>query len=189
MSDRQYTSHNYFWLNLKPKYIFAFGFSFIFVLTFVSIVLEIFYYFGPCVFKVITNDHSLNSVTDEALCLITFFWCCFLLSLSDYFRMETPLAEGDTVNVECQDAEEWAVDGTQGLLVLHPDCLMSGTSVVAGVFCRRKAVLNELFKGYDPPNKHMVIGSLLHQVFQKVNFAISFISGHKKLVACNIFST
>ncbi|CAG0883234.1 unnamed protein product [Darwinula stevensoni] len=93
--------------------------------------------------------------TQLQVCILRSFW------------METPLKEGDTVNVECQDTEEWVIDGTQGLLVLHPDCLMSGTSVVAGVFCRRKAVLNELFKGYDPPNKHMVIGSLLHQVFQK----------------------
>ena len=52
--------------------------------------------------------------------------------------------------------------------MVNPDYLISGTSVVAGVFCRRKAVLNERFKGFDAGNKVMLIGTLVHELFQEV---------------------
>ena len=53
-------------------------------------------------------------------------------------------------------------------MVINPDFLISGTSVVSGVFCRRKAVLNERFKGIDSSNQIMLVGSLVHQLFQEV---------------------
>jgi DNA replication factor Dna2 len=34
-------------------------------------------------------------------------------------------------------------------MVLHPDHLLSGTSIVSSLFCMRKAVLNERFKGLE----------------------------------------
>jgi DNA replication ATP-dependent helicase Dna2 len=40
-----------------------------------------------------------------------------------------------------------------GLLVVHPDLLLSGTSIVSSLFCMRKAVLNERFKGVEGKRK------------------------------------
>ncbi|KAF2347926.1 DNA replication factor Dna2 N-terminal [Trinorchestia longiramus] len=56
----------------------------------------------------------------------------------------------------------------QGVLIINPDELLSGTSVVAGCFCRRKAALAETFRGVDGSNQVMLVGSLVHQLFQDV---------------------
>ena len=61
--------------------------------------------------------------------------------------------EGDTVNVLAERDESsggaFKVDDMSGLLVVNPDALVSGTSVVSTLFCMRKAVLNETFKGME----------------------------------------
>ena len=66
--------------------------------------------------------------------------------------MTTEVKSGDVVNVLADydaEAEAFVLDDLNGLLVLHPDFLISGTSVVSTLFCMRKAVLNEKFKGLD----------------------------------------
>lgn len=47
---------------------------------------------------------------------------------------------------------QFVVNNHQGLLILHPDHLISSTSVVSGVFCKRKAVLQERWRGIDSAN-------------------------------------
>ena len=42
--------------------------------------------------------------------------------------------------------KDWVIDDMNGLLVVNPDVLISGTSIVSTLFCMRKAVLNERFK-------------------------------------------
>ena len=57
--------------------------------------------------------------------------------------------QGDIVNVLGLDEEvnkDWVIDDMNGLLVVNPDMLISGTSIVSTLFCMRKAVLNERFK-------------------------------------------
>ena len=60
---------------------------------------------------------------------------------------------GDVVNViqakEGALEKEVIIDDSAGLLVVNPDRLISGTSVVATLFCQRKAILNDLFRGLD----------------------------------------
>lgn len=66
--------------------------------------------------------------------------------------MTTEVKRGDVVNVLADydgEAGAFVLDDLNGLLVLHPDFLISGTSVVSTLFCMRKAVLNEKFKGLD----------------------------------------
>ena len=66
------------------------------------------------------------------------------------------------------------IDGRSGLIVVSPDMLVSGTSVVSSLFCRRKAVLSERFRKSDPANRVMLTGTLVHRLFQKVNFLCKF---------------
>ena len=40
--------------------------------------------------------------------------------------------------------------------------------MVAGCFCQRKAVLEERFKGMDRGNQVMLVGTIVHQLFQEV---------------------
>nr|XP_027220953.1 LOW QUALITY PROTEIN: DNA replication ATP-dependent helicase/nuclease DNA2-like [Penaeus vannamei] len=87
------------------------------------------------------------------------------------FWSQSMVSEGDIVHILYTEASEdghFTVNNTQGLIVINPDFLISGTSVVSGVFCRRKAVLNERFRGLDPGNQLMLIGSLVHELFQEV---------------------
>lgn len=81
------------------------------------------------------------------------------------------------------------VNGDAGFIVTQPDHLISGTSVVGALFCRRKGVLTDKFSGIDSCNKivsllgilqrvhprtrieiqfQMTIGSLVHELFQIV---------------------
>lgn len=69
-------------------------------------------------------------------------------------RLDIPLSPGDRVSIVAtrDAANQYCVGNTSGLLVLRPDHLMSSTSVVAGVFCKRKAILQERWKGIDSAN-------------------------------------
>ncbi|GBP65927.1 hypothetical protein EVAR_89420_1 [Eumeta japonica] len=76
---------------------------------------------------------------------------------------------GDIVSIIATKSSEnvYCVNNSTGLLVIRPDYLISSTSVVSGVFCRRKAVLQERFKGLDSSNTAMTIGILVHELVQK----------------------
>ena len=50
--------------------------------------------------------------------------------------------EGDAIH----DVTEVTVDSTKNLIVVHPDVLISSTSVASSLRCPRRAVLNDLFK-------------------------------------------
>ncbi len=85
------------------------------------------------------------------------------------------VSEGDTVNVldpstpssEAAAPNSVVVDDTSGLLVVNPDRLVSGTSIVATMFCQRKALLGEMFKGFEGGNKTMFVGTVLHELLQE----------------------
>ncbi|KAG8226891.1 hypothetical protein J437_LFUL005650 [Ladona fulva] len=65
---------------------------------------------------------------------------------------------GDVINIRCESKYEgtWILgdethkpSGNMGLLVEHPDILIAGTSVVGSLFCPRKSVLADRFRGYE----------------------------------------
>lgn len=45
--------------------------------------------------------------------------------------------------------------------------LISGTSIASSIRCMRRAVLSETFKSSDSATHQMLIGTILHEVFQK----------------------
>uniref|UniRef100_H2ZHQ4 DNA replication ATP-dependent helicase/nuclease n=1 Tax=Ciona savignyi TaxID=51511 RepID=H2ZHQ4_CIOSA len=61
------------------------------------------------------------------------------------------------------------VDDKNNILVLHPDALISGTTVSNGLGCLRRAILNERFKiptNADNISPVMLVGTIVHSVFQ-----------------------
>ncbi|XP_049819386.1 DNA replication ATP-dependent helicase/nuclease DNA2 isoform X2 [Aethina tumida] len=85
------------------------------------------------------------------------------------FWMHTQLQENDTVHIIAQKVEnEWIVNNDFGLLVFEPDDLISSTSVVNTIFCKRKSVLSERFHSFEPTNHHMIIGTIVHDLLQTV---------------------
>ncbi|XP_063541487.1 DNA replication ATP-dependent helicase/nuclease DNA2 [Cydia strobilella] len=98
-----------------------------------------------------------NATNNRATCFVEGIW------------LHTPLHPGDIVSIlTARDSSgSFTVTNSSGLLVLRPDRLVSSTSVVAGVFCQRKAVLQERWRGIDSANTAMTIGILVHELVQK----------------------
>ncbi len=64
----------------------------------------------------------------------------------------TQVSVGDAIHVLTDWDDElkaYRVDNSNGIVVVEPDFLVSGTSVVSSLFCKRKAVLNERFRGIE----------------------------------------
>lgn len=85
-------------------------------------------------------------------------------------------APGDDVNVLLTPGHAWAHDaagaahatltnGSEGLVVLHPDMLCSGTAIATALRCPRQAMLQE--KGVGVPGKAACIGTLMHELVER----------------------
>uniref|UniRef100_A0A0A1X334 DNA replication ATP-dependent helicase/nuclease n=1 Tax=Zeugodacus cucurbitae TaxID=28588 RepID=A0A0A1X334_ZEUCU len=83
----------------------------------------------------------------------------------------TDVKRDDIISLICVWDEKlqcYKVNNEHGFCVTNPDTLISSTSVVGSLFCRRKAVLQERFKGIDANSKIMVVGSMVHEMLQLV---------------------
>jgi hypothetical protein len=104
--------------------------------------------------------------------------CIFSCYFRFYFRLNTSIKEGDDVHIHADWYESFdenfenydlaIIDRQSGLIVVNPDLLVSGTSVVSSLFCQRKAVLSERFRGVEPTNQVMLNGTVVHRLLQKV---------------------
>ncbi|CAG9821751.1 unnamed protein product [Phaedon cochleariae] len=107
---------------------------------------------------------------EKAICNLQGFW------------VHTMLGIGDIVHVTAkQIGQEWIVDNDVGLLVYEPDLLISTTSVVNSLWCKRRSVLTERFRGFEPSNKQMLVGTLVHSLLQFV--LRNKVSSDKQMVA------
>uniref|UniRef100_A0A671EGD4 DNA replication ATP-dependent helicase/nuclease n=1 Tax=Rhinolophus ferrumequinum TaxID=59479 RepID=A0A671EGD4_RHIFE len=102
---------------------------------------------------IITATKSLNY---KELCILRNDWC------------SVPVEPGDIIHLEghCK-SDTWTIDEDSGYLILYPDMLISGTSIASSIRCMRRAVLSESFRNSDPATRQMLIGTILHEVFQK----------------------
>ncbi|XP_063817674.1 DNA replication ATP-dependent helicase/nuclease DNA2 isoform X2 [Pseudophryne corroboree] len=76
---------------------------------------------------------------------------------------------GDIIHLEgnCALQNTWTIDQDSGYLILYPDHLISGTSIANSIRCMRRSVLSEKFKVCDKGTRQMLIGTMLHDIFQK----------------------
>ncbi|XP_052600809.1 DNA replication ATP-dependent helicase/nuclease DNA2 [Peromyscus californicus insignis] len=92
----------------------------------------------------------------QELCILRNGWC------------SVPVEPGDIIHLEGnRTSETWVIDDDSGYFILYPDLLISGTSVASSIRCVRRAVLSETFRVSDPATRQMLIGTILHEVFQK----------------------
>uniref|UniRef100_A0A8C9I2I3 DNA replication ATP-dependent helicase/nuclease n=1 Tax=Piliocolobus tephrosceles TaxID=591936 RepID=A0A8C9I2I3_9PRIM len=102
---------------------------------------------------VITASQSLEN---KELCILRNDWC------------SVPVEPGDIIHLEGDcTSDTWIIDKDFGYLILYPDILISGTSIASSIRCMRRAVLSEIFRSSDPATRQMLIGTVLHEVFQK----------------------
>ncbi|EDL97369.1 rCG60675 [Rattus norvegicus] len=106
------------------------------------------------------EKHLLITVSQEGeqevLCILRNGWS------------SVPVEPGDIIHIEGDcTSEPWIVDDDFGYFILSPDMLISGTSVASSIRCLRRAVLSETFRVSDTATRQMLIGTILHEVFQK----------------------
>ncbi|KFB48819.1 AGAP004685-PA-like protein [Anopheles sinensis] len=93
---------------------------------------------------------------------------CFLASPWNTLEHITP---GLVVSVQAvrdeSNSGHFIVNSKDGFFVTNPDQLISGTTVVGALFCRRRGVLQEMFRAIDADNQQMHIGTLSHEIFQQ----------------------
>lgn len=84
------------------------------------------------------------------------------------------MSQGDVVSVTGTfnvDRKLFIIGNESGTIVVHPDHLISGTSVVGSIFCARKAVLAERFRAVDDAGGDskiiMHVGSIVHEILQR----------------------
>lgn len=63
------------------------------------------------------------------------------------------------------------VDDAEGLLILHPDQLVSSTVIADSFSCIRRAVLQERVKASSDATPPLVYGTILHEIFQEALLA------------------
>lgn len=96
-----------------------------------------------------------TETNEQAVCMVQGFW------------MHLKLCIGDTIHIMAvKSGDNWLVNNSAGYLVFEPDLLVSSTSVVNSVFCKRRSVFKEQFRGFDPTNKFMIVGQMVHGLLQ-----------------------
>uniref|UniRef100_A0A336MTG1 CSON005781 protein n=1 Tax=Culicoides sonorensis TaxID=179676 RepID=A0A336MTG1_CULSO len=114
--------------------------------------------------------------------------CC--TDLSNHVLLEFPWNEvhvksGDIISIFGKYDEEqksFILTKDFGLMIVNPDNLVSSTKVAQASFCLRKAVLSEKFYMQSMGNINMVVGTKVHDIFQKALYR-SFFDGCKPNVA------
>lgn len=82
-----------------------------------------------------------------ATCRLQTSWCQTQVSLKDLVSIRAAWND----KLKC-----YVVNNEQGLIVTNPDNLISGTTVVGSLFCRRKSVLQSKFLGIVSDNNKIV---------------------------------
>ena len=81
--------------------------------------------------------------------------------------------KGDSVNIisshlsEPSRVVEVTLKDPSTFLILHPDIMITMTSIANAMPCPRKPILNSLIKVPGPANKAMLYGNLLHGLLQR----------------------
>ena len=91
----------------------------------------------------------------------------------------TPVEKGDTVNVIGTFTNETCIiDNPSGIIILHPDNLVSSTHVADSFKCLRRAVLQDQIKVTGETSRPLVYGSIIHELFQQAISVMNFSTSH-----------
>lgn len=84
--------------------------------------------------------------------------------------MLTSSPTGDTINLvgdfDINSTPSLTVSRLSGLLILHPDILVSSTKVGDSAHCARKALLQEIIRTVGGSTPSLVYGNMLHELMQ-----------------------
>ncbi|GAA5950222.1 hypothetical protein JCM21900_003514 [Sporobolomyces salmonicolor] len=87
--------------------------------------------------------------------------------------IDTPVEAGDTINLigpfdaVVTEVPSLTLNRSTGLLILHPDILVSSTKVADSSHCTRKALLQELIRTLGGATPSLAYGNMLHELMQR----------------------
>ncbi len=86
----------------------------------------------------------------------------------DKKRTNSNVRENDVVHVlaDQQPDKSYIINDSHGYLIINPHYILSGTNIISGLGCLRRSVLNWSFKDTGSGSIHMVLGNILHELFQ-----------------------
>lgn len=85
------------------------------------------------------DEQKTNSGT-KMMCRLQHFWSQCRIEVGDIISI---------IAIWNVKLHSYCVTNTDGFVVVRPDFLISGTTVVSGLFCMRKAILQDRFKGIE----------------------------------------
>ncbi|XP_053305903.1 DNA replication ATP-dependent helicase/nuclease DNA2 [Spea bombifrons] len=94
---------------------------------------------------------------DTELCILKDDWVTLQINPGDIIHLEGSCVQDNT----------WTINRDSGYIILYPDMLVSGTSIANAIRCLRRSVLSEKFKVCDKGSRQMLIGTMLHDIFQR----------------------
>lgn len=109
--------------------------------------------YEPKTFSLILFGHEETTSDDE--CVANGSRKPFKCYLQDAWS-HCKLKENGLVSILAEWNDEkngYCISSKSGFIIIYPDLLISGTAVVGGLFCLRKAILSDRFKGIDFNNK------------------------------------
>ena len=101
--------------------------------------------------------------------------------------VNTPVIVNDTINIIGHFTNNICIiDNPNGLIILHPDNLVSSTHVADSFKCIRRAVLQDQIKATSETSKPLVYGSIIHELFQTAISKMDFTTGHLESIILNL---
>ena len=89
------------------------------------------------------------------------------------------IENGDVVNIIGTFINNiCVVDSYSGLIVIHPDILVSSTHIADSFKCPRRAVLQDQIRATGETSKPLVYGSIIHELFQSAICLMDFSTVH-----------
>lgn len=82
---------------------------------------------------------------------------------------DTPCEKGSYVHVigDFTSGGQCIIDNDNNMIILHPDYLISATTIGDSFSCMRKAVLQDRIKATSDANESAMVGTILHELFQE----------------------
>ena len=96
-------------------------------------------------------DLKTESGKKTKTCVLKGSWINTRVKVGDVINLLLPPASGNNLAAAALcDGDIVTVDDKSDILVVvNPDVLVSGTSIMSSMFCMRKAVLSEYYKSFD----------------------------------------
>ena len=95
-------------------------------------------------------DLKTESSKKTRTCVLKGSWINTRVKVGDVINLLLPPASGNNLAGALCDSNVVTVDDKSDILVVvNPDVLVSGTSIMSSMFCMRKAVLSEYYKSFD----------------------------------------